>query len=168
MLIEVPIEDNSTIPKGSHKKELIKSIKICEYPINVIKSVDKWVIFDWIQRKFWNQFPSSCIVIGDDTGKIRFFDKELKILYWCPNYDLGSLTAISFDIVPLALDAREDTPDIIALDYNKFQIRNFFIGTSIGQIIYVDFHRKNFKKIWYKCEDDITAIDLHPLKWVKN
>lgn len=66
-----------------HKREFIKSIKLCENPLSVIKSFDDY------------------IVIANAMGKISFYDKDLKILFWCPSHDfIDSIITISFDLTP--------------------------------------------------------------------
>lgn len=38
-------------------------------------------------------------MISDAVGHIRFYDKELKILFWCPSHDsIDSVVTISFDL----------------------------------------------------------------------
>lgn len=64
------------------RKEFLKSIKLCESPLSVIKSIDK------------------CIVIADFNGRIRFYDQELKILFWFPSNDFNEpIVTLSFDIL---------------------------------------------------------------------
>jgi hypothetical protein len=79
---------------GEHyKKEFIKSIKLCEHPLTVIKSIDDF------------------IVVADALGKIRFYDKELKVVFWCPSYDfIDSVVAISFDMTGKLNFDQEQTP----------------------------------------------------------
>jgi hypothetical protein len=73
--------ENQSTSEYSIGKEFIKSIKLCESPLTVIISID------------------NCIVIGDENGRIKFYDKELKILFWCPSHDyIDSIVGISFDL----------------------------------------------------------------------
>lgn len=92
---------------SSFQKEFIKNVKLSEQPLRVIKSVDGYVM------------------ICDSVGRIRFFDKDLKILFWCPSNDLiDSVVSISFDL------GRK--PDEVEGGFPKtFSIRDFFVRKKI-------------------------------------
>lgn len=88
------------------KKEFIKSVKVGEVALRVIKSVDGFVM------------------ISDILGHIRFYDGELKILFWCPSHDsIDSYITISFD-----LKWKRNKPD--PSDDKTFSIRDFFVRKS--------------------------------------
>lgn len=38
------------------------------------------------------------IITGDVMGHILFFDKRIKLLYWCVDFQLGSIISISFNL----------------------------------------------------------------------
>ncbi|KAG5677830.1 hypothetical protein PVAND_007554 [Polypedilum vanderplanki] len=118
--------------ENSYKKEFIKSIKLCENPLTVIKSIDQY------------------IVTADSMGRIRFYDKELKIVFWCPSHDfIDSVVTISFDMMEkLNLD-QEQT------------VRDFLLQTR-SEIYTVNFTEMKFTKTFYKSDDFITAIDVFP------
>lgn len=59
-----------------------KTVKVGSIHINCVESID------------------GMIVTGDVKGHIKFYDKRLKILYWCQNFTLPSVTSISFDLQP--------------------------------------------------------------------
>lgn len=40
------------------------------------------------------------IVTGDSAGHIKFYDKAIKLLYWCQDISLPPIASISFDINP--------------------------------------------------------------------
>jgi hypothetical protein len=94
-------ESNSIITSTSFKKEFIKSVKLSENSLRVIRSIDGFVM------------------VSDVMGHIRFYDKELKILFWCPsNESIDSIITISFDLNrTLEFDDDEKT----------FSIRDFFV-----------------------------------------
>lgn len=74
-------DDSKCTNASSLKKEFIKSVKMCENPLRVIRSVDSYV------------------VLSDALGHIRFYDQDLKILFWCPVHDaIDSVVTISFDL----------------------------------------------------------------------
>lgn len=107
---DIVIEQPNVCFESSFKKEFIKCIKLRDHPLCVVKSVD------------------NTIVIADITGEIRFYDKELKIIFWCPNYDLNSIITISFNLTPR--DTSATTKDITSGSNNSqsFLIRDFFVG----------------------------------------
>lgn len=111
--IVMEIESNDKLKCGieSYKREFIKSIKLCETPLTVIKSVD------------------DCVVIADAKGKIRFYDKELKIIFWCPSHDfIDTVITISFDKSPLKRNADDDTQ-------NQHKVRDFLIRKQENSIL---------------------------------
>lgn len=154
--------------ESSYKKEFLKCIKLRDHALCVVKSVD------------------NSIVIADITGEIRFYDKELKIIFWCPNYQLNSIITISFNLTPR--DTTSTTKDITSGLNNSqsFLIRDFFVGrlkfifihfpiflnlfifliffpATKSELYFVDFLAMKFDKIFYKCDDYITAFDVFPL-----
>ncbi|XP_015177517.1 PREDICTED: WD repeat-containing protein 66-like [Polistes dominula] len=62
------------------KKKHIKSVKLQTCNITVILDYE------------------GMIVTGNSNGRITFYDNQLKILYWCQNHELGSISSISFDL----------------------------------------------------------------------
>lgn len=100
-------EDSNCIP--IFKREFIKSVKLSENSLKVIRSVDGY------------------LMICDTVGKIQFYDNELKILFWCPSHDLlDSVTTVSFD-----LKRRPDKDDIsdeaLPTSYKRVSVRDFFV-----------------------------------------
>jgi hypothetical protein len=86
---------------SSLRKEFIKSVKLTENPLQVIRSVDGFVM------------------VSDVFGHIRFYDNQLKILFWCPTNDsIDSVIAISFDLNRKPLESEDDT---------SFSVRDFFV-----------------------------------------
>lgn len=151
-------DSNCCIASTSLKKEFIKSVKLTENALQVIRSVDNFVM------------------ISDVSGHIRFYDKQLKILFWCPSHDsIDSIVAISFDL-KRKLDEDESTND------KNFSIRDFFVRKDFSSswkfhshmltisfaetktdIFSVDVAQMKFNKIFFKSDDFITAIDVMPL-----
>lgn len=96
-------EDESSASVPSFKKEFIKAVKLSEYELRVIKSVDGYVM------------------ISDALGRIQFYDEELKILFWCPSNDsIESIVTISFDL------KRKLEDDVVGIT-KSFSIRDFFV-----------------------------------------
>lgn len=100
--ILVSVEGNQAddFEGSSCKKEFVKAIKLSEHPLRVIRSVDGFV------------------VVSDELGQIRFYDQELKILFWCPsNEAIDSVVTISFDLYS------KET----GIDVPSFKVRDFFV-----------------------------------------
>lgn len=92
--------------KPSFRKEFIKNVKVGENALRVIKSVDGFVM------------------ISDAAGQIRFYDKELLIVFWCPSHDsIDSVISIGFDL------KRQTIDDHAASDksFPTFPIRDFLV-----------------------------------------
>lgn len=49
------------------------------------------------------------IVTGDGDGKIKFYDKTMRLLYWSQNFVLPSVCSISFDLNPRLYEIRDPT-----------------------------------------------------------
>lgn len=96
--LEHSIDSETATGSSSFRKEFIKSIKLSEHALRVIRSVDGYVM------------------LCDAFGHIRFYDKELKILFWCPSHDsLDSIITISFDLIATPIES------------SKFPVRDFFV-----------------------------------------
>lgn len=107
------ITSDSSVELSTYKKEFLKCVKLCDNPLKVIKSVD------------------DSIVIADTHGHVRFYDKELKILFWFPSDEsIDSVIAIEFDLNPT-----EGEPQRILGTNQGFHIRNFLIRKKSFQIL---------------------------------
>lgn len=106
---DIVVEHPNVYLESSFKKEFIKCIKLRDHALCVVKSVD------------------NTIVIADITGEIRFYDKELKIIFWCPNYDLNSIITISFNLTPRDTSTTKDITSGLN-NSQSFLIRDFFVG----------------------------------------
>jgi hypothetical protein len=99
------ITSDSNADLSTFKKEFLKCVKLCDNPLKVIKSVD------------------DSIVIADSFGHVRFYDKELKILFWFPSDEsIDSVIAIEFD-----LNKTDGEPQKLLGLNQGFYIRNFLI-----------------------------------------
>ena len=87
---------------SSYRKEFIKSVKLSETPLRIISSVDNFVM------------------ICDELGHIRFYDQDLKIVFWTPAYSFtDSVVTIKFDLI-----AGESSEENLK---QKFKVRHFFV-----------------------------------------
>lgn len=100
-------DDSKCSTPTSLRKEFIKSVKLCENPLRIIRSVDGYV------------------VLSDAHGHIRFYDPDLKILFWCPVHEaIDSVVTISFDLAAKPLGSAS----------TNFAIRDFFVRESFEAI----------------------------------
>lgn len=105
--VVAPIDagNEADFASSSFRKEFVKSVKLTENPLQVIRSVDGFVM------------------VSDVFGHIRFYDNQLKILFWCPTNDsIDSIVAISFDLHRKPVDSESD---------KRFSIRDFFVRKKI-------------------------------------
>lgn len=154
-------DSSSSSEPTSLQKEFIKSIKLSDSALQVIRSVDDFVM------------------VSDVSGHIRFFDKELKILFWCPSHEtIDFVVAISFDL------KRKTVEDETTND-KSLSVRDFFVRKEVlrrflmfvwevliqflpqftetkSDIFSVDVARMKFNRIFFKSDDFITAIEVIP------
>lgn len=98
--------------RHSYKKELLKTVKLTNEPLTSIRAVDKFV------------------VIADVAGHIRFYDEELKIVFWCPTFDkIDSIKTIAFNLEPKNLAECENVEI-----RNQIRVRNFLVR-ELGKIV---------------------------------
>lgn len=154
-------------PNYTNQKSCIKTIRLQSCGINTISSVD------------------GVIATGNDLGHIRFYDKHLKILYWCQQFDLDAIVCLRFNLQP-----RPDTsdanhccddptccPDVpcTTIDnkvheppkdastlHQPFIVRDFVVATRTGQIGLVDFLEHKLTLVLYGDNEPVTALELHP------
>lgn len=104
-----PEQDDDVRPFKPIKKEFIKSLKLSEHSLKVIRSVDGYVM------------------ICDAVGQIRFYDKELKILFWCPSHEsIDSIITVSFDLKRKS-DDHEGADEALPKSYKRVSVRDFFV-----------------------------------------
>jgi hypothetical protein len=108
VLVEDEDESSCITMSTSFKKEFVKNVKLGETSLRVIRSIDGYV------------------VISDVAGQIRFYDKELRILFWCPSHDsIVSVVAISFDL--MKKHGEHQNIQTVATAEKNFTIRDFFV-----------------------------------------
>lgn len=105
--------------RNSYRRELLKTVRVTNESLVSIRSVDKFV------------------VIGDVSGHIRFFDEELKIVFWCPSFDrIDSIKTISFNLEPKRpeeLESEEIKSKVLVRNFlvRKFSTTIFLSETDI-------------------------------------
>ncbi|GJQ71620.1 hypothetical protein Trydic_g11320 [Trypoxylus dichotomus] len=65
-----------------NKKIFVKIVKISKTPIKCVTCVD------------------GLIATGDLRGYVKFYDKQLKILYWCQSFNLPPIYSVQFNLEP--------------------------------------------------------------------
>lgn len=134
----------------SFRKEFIKSVKICENSLSVIRSVDGYVM------------------VSDNLGHIRFYDQELKIIFWCPTNDsIDSVVTISFDLNRKPTNKQSD--EVVAplksenlLPIRDFLIRKKFISLLSLKLIENSFttHRNQERYFFSRCSTNAIQSNI--------
>lgn len=97
-------DDDVASRSSSFRKEFVKSVKVGDSALRVIRSVDGFVM------------------VSDVTGQIRFYDKELIIVFWCPSHDsIDSVIAVEFNLKWPTLELAADK------GFSSFPIRDFLV-----------------------------------------
>ncbi|XP_058819321.1 cilia- and flagella-associated protein 251-like isoform X2 [Topomyia yanbarensis] len=151
--------DDSQI-EGPVKKQYLKYLHLKYASINVVKCCDQKLI------------------TGDDDGEIRFYDTQMRILYWFKQEEPEPIRTISFDVIPrkYVLDdgqqqtVDEDTevlclesiPRDVSLEGNPVIIRNFVMATKSGRIYQIDIVQNKIQELYYNSGSIVTSFDVHP------
>ncbi|XP_073944446.1 cilia- and flagella-associated protein 251-like isoform X2 [Choristoneura fumiferana] len=69
-------------PKSFELLKFVKVLKVEDTRINVIKNID------------------GVVVTGNNSGEIRFYDDQLKLLYWVHGFSVDSVRGLSFNVSP--------------------------------------------------------------------
>lgn len=62
-----------------------------------------------LKLQFLNVCLLRLIVTGDNHGRIKFYDSRVKILYWLQNFELPSISSISFDLNKFSYQLKDPT-----------------------------------------------------------
>lgn len=163
---DAPTDDNPT--KVSFEKEFSKSLKLGNSPLTCIQNFD------------------NIIVIGDEAGKLKFYDYSLKLMYWCRHLDTNvPILCISsnpmrrvYKIVESVnyvstAAAERDAEELLyepliprdfSVEENHFIVRDFLITTADGKVLAINFIDGLYRELYYQSEDIIVAMDVHPMK----
>ncbi|XP_069672269.1 cilia- and flagella-associated protein 251-like isoform X2 [Periplaneta americana] len=98
---DVPYLQSFSPGSASNEKKCIKIIHLQKDSINVMCCVD------------------NLVVTGNSRGHIRFYDKQLLLLYWCQSFKLDSITGISFNLAPRKYILKEPEDYIPDIDVMK-------------------------------------------------
>ncbi|XP_055546832.1 cilia- and flagella-associated protein 251-like isoform X2 [Wyeomyia smithii] len=142
------------------KKQFLKYLHLKYASINVIRCCDQK------------------LVTGDDDGEIRFYDSQMRILYWFKQEDPEPIRTISFNIFPrkYVLDGghhqtqNEDTeilspdsvPHDVSLEGHPVIVRNFVMSTKAGRTFQIDIVQNKIQELYYPSGSIITAFAVHP------
>jgi hypothetical protein len=170
----VVLSDTLTEPSDkpvTNRKELVKVHQLANgVALTAVKSVD------------------DVVVIGTESGTIRFYDQDLKILYELNMFE-ESILGLEFNVTPRNCKVIKDAASIdgistveeeenfeeVEILFEKllprdcsvagapFLVRNF-LATSAGRIVAVDFPSLKCEPMLYQADSVISAIDLHPHK----
>lgn len=138
-------------PKKCFERKAFKIVRLQDKPITVLTLV------------------SIFIVTGDAAGNVKFFDTDLKLVYWYDKLGCqGAINSISFTHTPEDKDNNNDLskdgayPTSSTLPASSFVVNDFSVSTTKANFLYfktdgstVEFSRRENDK-------DIKAIACHP------
>ncbi|KAA3674594.1 uncharacterized protein DEA37_0003711 [Paragonimus westermani] len=124
--------DKTNLQKDAAESRYKKAVKLV--PIH-----DKPITFLTITKRLLCKF---CIVTGDVTGVIKFFDTNYMLLYWYQNLNAGPIASISFasrgilDESSMLLKSTE-YPELSTIPGEKFVVEDFIVTTAHANMISV-------------------------------
>lgn len=163
----VPDDDETDI---CNDKEYVKVVKVSGVALTAIECVD------------------GVIMIGDEMGELRFYDKDLRLLYYSSNFDVEGvqiqciaanamerdckiLETMDFDNCPLADDDLQKEilygpliPRDFSTEEKPLIIRDFLMTTGDGKVLSVNFMDGTMQEIFYRTMEELLSMDFHPLK----
>nr|CAH8857556.1 unnamed protein product [Trichobilharzia regenti] len=109
-----------------------------------------------------------CIVTGDSSGQVKFFDCNFMLLFWYQDIKCGPINSVSFATTSLFDDfttfiKQKDYPTCATIDGEAFVVENFIVNTSNAVMISVTVEG-GFKKLLLRDHDsDVNGISAHPI-----
>lgn len=143
---------------------LLKMVSLSKHPLTSISNTD------------------GVILTADDSGEVRFYSPELRILYWTKCFRSDFVLSVSFNLNPRKYrfkDSAEqeleqnDEIDIFNLedvsrdstfDHNPFIIRKFIASTRTGKIVICDIVRSTAEQVLFTAASEIETFAAHPSK----
>uniref|UniRef100_A0A8C5UIH1 Cilia- and flagella-associated protein 251 n=1 Tax=Malurus cyaneus samueli TaxID=2593467 RepID=A0A8C5UIH1_9PASS len=107
------------------------------------------------------QTLESCVVTGDVTGKVKFYDGQLRILAIYSYDKVGPIQSISFSTTlpsPSSPGDLSDSSNFVSLTLN----RNFILSTSDATMFHVATDSTNFERLLEEPKKAVNAIACHP------
>ncbi|KAF5400599.1 WD repeat-containing protein 66 [Paragonimus heterotremus] len=149
--------DKINIKKDAAESQYKKAVKLV--PIH-----DKPITFMTITRSRLSKF---CIVTGDVTGVIKFFDTNYMLLYWYQNLNAGPIASVSFasrGILDESSILLESTgyPELSTIPGEKFVVEDFIVTTAHANMISVNVDGSVLTYIHRDNHEDVTDLTCHP------
>lgn len=143
---------------------LLKMVSLSKYPLTSISNID------------------GVILTADDSGEVRFYSPELRILFWTKCLQSDFVLSVSFNLNPRKYRFKDSTEpeinqndeiDIFNLENvsrdstferNPFIIRKFIASTRTGKIVICDIVRSTAEQVLFTASSEIETFDVHPSK----
>ncbi|CAH8589612.1 unnamed protein product [Heterobilharzia americana] len=115
-----------------------------------------------------------CIVTGDISGQVKFFDCNFMLLFWYQDLKFGPINCVSFAKTSLfnedihsyrctASVKQRDYPSCATIDGEPFVVEDFIVSTSNAVMISVTVEG-GFRKLIIRDHDShINGITAHPI-----
>ncbi|XP_025089746.1 cilia- and flagella-associated protein 251-like isoform X2 [Pomacea canaliculata] len=129
----------------SADKKPLKIVRVQERGINVLTTAEKY------------------IVTGDQAGHVKFFDQDLKLIYWYQHFNLGPITSVSFAANPRFQPIQNNNyPSDTTIARQKFVVQDFVVGTSIATIGSITADGSKVKIIQNEHDAAVHGLSTHP------
>ncbi|KAF8560582.1 hypothetical protein P879_07589 [Paragonimus westermani] len=149
--------DKTNLKKDVGESRYKKAVKLV--PIH-----DKPITFLTITRSLLSKF---CIVTGDVTGVIKFFDTNYMLLYWYQNLNAGPIASVSFasrgilDESSMPLKSTE-YPELSTIPGEKFVVEDFIVTTAHANMISITVDGGVMTYLHRDNHEDVTDLTCHP------
>ncbi|XP_063697731.1 cilia- and flagella-associated protein 251-like [Culicoides brevitarsis] len=151
-------------------KEFVKVVKVSGVSLTAIECVD------------------DVIMVGDECGELRFYDKDLRLIYYHSAFDVRGTTiqciaanvmprdckvleTMDFDNCPLRDEDLEKEilygpliPRDFSTDEKPLVIRDFLVASGDGRVFSANFMEGEMKEIFQRNMEEILTMDFHPQK----
>ncbi|CAH8574243.1 unnamed protein product [Schistosoma curassoni] len=114
-----------------------------------------------------------CIVTGDSSGQVKFFDCNFMLLFWYQDLKFGPVNCVSFATTSLFTEKNQssfaesikgkDYPTCATIGAEPFIIEDFIVSTSSAYMISVTVEGGLKKIILREHDSDVNGLTTHPV-----
>ncbi|VDP76001.1 unnamed protein product [Schistosoma mattheei] len=114
-----------------------------------------------------------CIVTGDSSGQVKFFDCNFMLLFWYQDLKFGPVNCVSFATTSLFTEKNQSSftesikgkayPTCATIGAEPFIIEDFIVSTSSAFMISVTVEGGLKKIILREHDSDVNGLTTHPV-----
>ncbi|CAH8571829.1 unnamed protein product [Schistosoma guineensis] len=114
-----------------------------------------------------------CIVTGDSSGQVKFFDCNFMLLFWYQDLKFGPVNCVSFATTSLFTEINQSSftesikgkyyPTCATIGAEPFIIEDFIVSTSSAFMISVTVEGGLKKIILREHDSDVNGLTTHPV-----